>query len=131
LAGVYLDTSALGRVLLEEPESDAIMSLLARYDERVSSRLLAVELHRLALREGRLLQSSQLLGGLALVPIDEAILGAAESIEPPSVATLDAIHLVTALRLLAAGGVEAIMTFDRRLAEGANEHGLRVVVPSA
>ncbi|HLL87375.1 MAG TPA: type II toxin-antitoxin system VapC family toxin [Thermoleophilaceae bacterium] len=131
MAGVYLDTSALGRVLLEEPESDAIMSLLARYDERVSSRLLAVELHRLALREGRLLQSSQLLGGLALVPIDEAILGAAESIEPPSVATLDAIHLVTALRLLAAGGVEAIMTFDRRLAEGANEHGLRVVVPSA
>jgi len=131
LAGVYLDTSALGRVLLEEPESDAIMSLLARYDERVSSRLLAVELHRLALREGRLLQSSQLLAGLALVPIDEAILGAAESIEPPSVATLDAIHLVTALRLLAAGGVEAIMTFDRRLAEGANEHGLRVVVPSA
>lgn len=131
MAGVYLDTSALGRVLLEEPESDAIMSLLARYDERVSSRLLAVELHRLALREGRLLQSSQLLAGLALVPIDEAILGAAESIEPPSVATLDAIHLVTALRLLAAGGVEAIMTFDRRLAEGANEHGLRVVVPSA
>jgi len=131
LAGVYLDTSALGRVLLEEPESDAIMSVLARYDERVSSRLLAVELHRLALREGRLLQSSQLLAGLALVPIDEAILGAAESIEPPSVATLDAIHLVTALRLRAAGGVEAIMTFDRRLAEGAHEHGLRVVVPSA
>ncbi len=131
MGALYLDTSVLGRVLLGEPGHEAIVAELDRHTEWVSSRLLAVELRRLALREGRLLQSSQLLAALALVPIDEALLRTAESIEPPSVATLDAIHLVTALRLLAAEEVEAMMTFDRRLAEGAREHGLRLVAPSA
>ncbi len=67
---------------------------------------------------------------MPLVPIDDAILTAAEAVTPATVATLDAIHLTTALELSAAGHITSLMTFDERLAAGAREHGLGVLAPS-
>jgi predicted nucleic acid-binding protein len=131
VAGVYLDTSALGRVVLDEPGSAAIGAALAAFDAVVSSRLLRIELHRVGLRTGIAREEIDTwLAGVALVPMDDAILSAAEAVSPASVATLDAIHLATALRLAADGHVASIMTFDARLAEGAREHGLTVIAPS-
>lgn len=131
MAGVYLDTSALGRVVLDEPEAVAIGTALAAFDVVVSSRLLRIELHRVGLRTGVAHEEIETwLAGVALVPIDDAILSAAERVSPASVATLDAIHLATALQLAAERHVTSIMTFDVRLAEGAREHGLTVVAPS-
>jgi uncharacterized protein len=127
---VYLDTSALGRVLLGEPDAPAILRDLAAFDQRVASRLLRVELRRLALRQGRLHDADQLLGGLALLPVDEPLLAAAETVPPATVATLDAIHLVTALRLASADRLDAIMTYDVRLADGARRHGITVLAPA-
>lgn len=129
MAGVYVDTSALGRVLLGEPDAPAIIRSLRGFDQHVASRLLRVELRRLAMRHGVLTQADQLLCGLALLPLEEAVLDAAETIGPSSVATLDAIHLVTALRLADAELVDAIMTYDVGLAEGGREHGLPVITP--
>lgn len=80
----------------------------------MASRLLRVELRRLALRHGLLERADRLLDGVALVPIDEAILRSAETILPATVATLDAIHLATALRLAEADAVQAVMTYDAR-----------------
>ncbi|MBA2765646.1 MAG: VapC toxin family PIN domain ribonuclease, partial [Solirubrobacterales bacterium] len=37
--------------------------------------------------------------------------------------------LVTALRLSAAGRLDVMMTYDRRLADGARQHGLTVLAP--
>ena len=119
MAGVYLDTSALGRVLLGEPDAAAVLCELARFDEHVASRLLRVELRRLALRFDLLEAAGELLAAVALVPLDQTILDEAETMLPPVVATLDAIHLVTALRLAEAGFLERVMTYDARLAEGA------------
>lgn len=130
MAAVYLDTSALGRVLLGEPDAPSILLELSEFDQHVASRLLRVELCRLALREGLLDHAHQLLSGVALLPLDEAILDAAETIPPASVATLDAIHLVTALRLAERGLLDAVMTYDGRLAEGARRHGLSVIAPA-
>lgn len=129
LAGVYLDTSALGRVLLGEPDSAAVLRSLEDFDQHVASRLLGVELRRLALRFELVEQANQLLGGVALVPIDEALLQEAEAVRPASVATLDAIHLATALRLSAAGFLDTVLTYDARLLEGALSHGLKVLSP--
>lgn len=129
MAGVYLDTSALGRVLLGEPDAAAVLNALDGFDQHVASRLVGVELRRLALRFELLEQASQLLAGVALVPIDEPLLEQAETVPPATVGTLDAIHLVTALSLAEAGFVEAVMTYDARLAEGARRHGLTVVSP--
>jgi len=58
-----------------------------------------------------------------------AVLQAAETVGPGSVATLDAIHLVTALRLADRDAIDAILTYDERLAEGARRHGIGVLAP--
>lgn len=128
---VYVDTSALGRVLLGESDRPAIIAQLERFDRSVASRLLGVELRRLGGRTSLLAGADELLAAIDLIPLDEAVLAAAEAITPMSVATLDAIHLATAVRLDDAGELDALMTYDVRLAEGGREHGLRVVSPAA
>ena len=130
MAGVYLDTSALGRVLLGEPDAAAVIRSLRDFDRHIASRLLRIELRRLALRHGLLDHADQLLSGVALLPVDEAVLDAAETIQPASVAALDAIHLVTALRLARDALIDAVMTYDARLAEGVQAHGLSVIAPA-
>jgi predicted nucleic acid-binding protein len=129
VAVVYLDTSALGRLLLGEPDAPAILSALGAFDQRVASRLMRIELRRLALRKELLADADRLLAGVALVPVDADVLAAAETVPPDTVATLDAIHLVTALRLSGAGRLDVVMTYDRRLADGARQHGLTVLAP--
>jgi len=126
---LYIDTSALGRVLLGERDRAAILQAMDAFDVHVASRLLRIELRRLALRHGLLGDADQLLAGIGLSPLDDAILTTAETTPPPTVATLDAIHLTTALRLADAGALDAIMTYDIRLAEGAQQHGLTVLAP--
>lgn len=130
MPGVYLDTSALGRVLLGEPDSPAVLKALSGFEQHVASRLLRIELRRLALRHGLLDQADQLLGAVALVPMRDGLLEVAETIPPASVATLDAIHLATAVELGIAGVVEAVLTYDARLADGARHHDLAVLAPS-
>ncbi len=129
MAGLYVDTSALARVMLGEPGAEAIAAALAGHERHLSSRLLGVELRRVALREGVPALADALLAGVGLVPVDQSILSAAEAVAPTAVATLDAIHLVTALRLAEAGLLDALLTYDRRLADGARHHGLRALVP--
>ncbi len=131
MGGLYVDTSALGRVLLDEPDAGAILLELDRFDTQVSSRLLSVELRRLGLQKRVLDTADQLLAGVALVPVDEAVLAAAETVPPAGVAPLDAVHLVTAVRLAGADLIDAVMTYDARLADGVRHHGLAIVAPSA
>lgn len=130
MPGVYVDTSALGRVLLGEPDADAVLRELADFDRRVSSRLMRIELRRLGLRHERLEAAGELADSVALVPLDEPVLELAEAVAPPTVATLDAVHLATALLLLGDGLVDVLMTYDDRLADAATAHGLDVVSPA-
>jgi hypothetical protein len=130
VSGVYVDTSALGRVLLDEADAPAILSALGAFEQRIASRMLRVELRRVALRTGRLDRADQLLATVALVPVDEDLLGAAETIPPPAVATIYAVHLVTALRVAHAGLLDTMITYDAALAAAAREHRLRVLAPA-
>jgi predicted nucleic acid-binding protein len=130
MATVYVDTSALARMLLDEPDSAAIERSLSGYEQRVASRLLQVELRRVGLRTNLLDGVGELLAEVALIPFDEEIVTAAETVPPATVGTLDAIHLATAVHLAKAGEIDALMTFDKRLAHGAREHGITVLSPS-
>lgn len=130
VAAVYVDTSALGRVLVGEPDAPLVLRALDDFDALVASRLMRVELRRLALRQGLLDAAEALVAGVALIPLDDGVLLAAETVTPANVATLDAIHLATALRLSAAGVLDTVVTYDTRLADGAAEHGLRVLAPA-
>ncbi len=136
----YVDTSALGRVLLNEPDRPAVEATLGGIDEVVSSRLLWIELRRLARRwqastgrSGRSHQvlplAEEMLRSIAPIPLEESLLAHAETISPVSVATLDALHLATAVQLAEVSPLDAILTYDIRLAEGAREHGLTVLAP--
>jgi len=146
MRAVYVDTSALGRVLLNEPDRSAIQLALEDVDELVSSRLLWVELGRLARRRDAdsvargeprefIVLAQELLQGIAAIPLEDELLGPddmlgqAERIPPYSVATLDAIHLGTAVWLAEHKLLDTMMTYDNRLAEGAREHGLTVLAP--
>jgi len=127
---VYVDTSALGRVLLDEPDAPLILDELDRFDSYAASRLLAVELRRLAVRHDRRREAERLLAGTSLVPIDETLLAVADTVAPSSVGTLDAIHLATALELADAGLIDTMITYDVRLAQAVRQHGLTVLAPT-
>lgn len=130
MAAVYVDTSTVGRLLLSEPGFEAIEEVLSEYDQKVSSRILRLELRRLGLRNDLLDFADDLIADVALLPLDESRLRAAERIFPTGVASLDAVHLAAAVELAEAGVAHTVMTHDKRLAEGARHHGLTVVAPA-
>jgi len=130
MAGAYSDTSVLGRVLLAEPDAEAIVVALEAYDEWWSSELLRVELRRLAAREGLASTGEQLLAGVALVPLTAASLERASTLEPLNVRSLDAIHLEAAVGLHAAGAISTVFTYDHQLQAGCEHHGLSVTAPT-
>lgn len=124
---VYVDTSALGALLVDQPESEALAAWLDEaVVELVSSDLLETELRRLAVREG-LDQTSvtALLEGVSIAALDRAVHRSAGFLPMPYLRTLDALHLEAALRLDAA----AVLTYDHRLSEAARAVGLDVIAP--
>lgn len=124
---IYVDTSALGTLLVEQPESVALLRWLDETEAvLVSSDLLETELRRIAVREGlRQEDVSALLEGVSLADIDRATFRSAGLLPMPYLRTLDALHLEAALRLQ----VLAVLTYDHRFGDAARALGLDVVAP--
>jgi uncharacterized protein with PIN domain len=131
MAGLYIDTSALGRILLAEPGAIAIRATLARYNVWWSSELLVVELRRLAAREGLVPAAERLLAALRLVGVNRESLERASRLAPMEVRSLDAIHLEAAVGLVGRGDVAAVLTYDRQLQTGCAHHLVPVEAPTA
>lgn len=124
---IYVDTSALGALLIDQPESPALLDWLDQtLATLVSSDLLETELRRVAVREG-LDQSdvTRILDGVGLAALDRAVYRSAGFLPMPYLRTLDALHLEAAMRL----DVSAILTYDRRLRKAALSAGLDVIAP--
>jgi uncharacterized protein len=130
MAGLYIDTSALGRVLLAEPDAVAIRATLARYDVWWSSELLVVELRRLAAREGLVPAAERLLSAMRLLAVDSGSLERASRLAPVEVRSLDAIHLEAAVGLVGRGDVASVLTYDRQLQTGCAHHTVPVEAPA-
>ena len=128
---VYLDSSAIVKLVVAEPESGALRRYLADHEDRVASGLVRVEVLR-ALRRthggsrATLRRAEQVLEGIALVAVDDPILRDAAALEPSRLRSLDAVHLATALSL---DGLEAVVTYDVRLRAAAAAAGLEVASP--
>jgi uncharacterized protein len=129
MAGLYIDTSSLGRVLLAEPDATAIRDLISRYDETWSSALIIVELSRLARREDLTPAADRILASLQLHPIGAAAIERASRLEPVQVRTLDAIHLDAAITLHGTGTITAILTHDEQLRDACAHHGIPLDTP--
>ena len=124
---VYVDTSALGALLIEQPESNALVEWLdLTADVLVSSDLLETELRRIAVREG-IDQGAvtRILDGVGLAALDRAVYRGAGLLPMPYLRTLDALHLEVAMRLDAT----AVLTYDHRLGKAARAVGLQVIAP--
>jgi predicted nucleic acid-binding protein len=116
-------------VFLEEPERDALESVLRRWEVRASSVLLRVEALRTCARYGpdRLADARLGLIGMVMIDVDDSVIDEAAALRPLALRSLGAIHLATALSLGRDLGV--LITYDGRLAEAAEASGVRVLSP--
>jgi len=126
----YLDTSAVVKLLMREPETVALRRRLRTWERRASAALLRVELLRAVKRAGipRLMtQTRRQLATIHLIRLDDELLERAAELEPPSIRSLDAIHLAAALSL--GSDLAAVVTYDNRMLSAAQAIGLPVVAP--
>lgn len=126
---IYLDTSALLKLVRAEPESAALVGYLRGRTGLVSSALLAVEARRAAIRGApdQLPRIDLLLTRVDLVAISPAVVESASRLPDPLLRSLDAIHLATAL--LVREEVDVLLTYDDRLAAAAVAHRVPAEAP--
>ena len=98
MRAIYLDSSAVVKLIVAEPESAALRTHLRRRRPLVSSALARTEVLRALLPVGdiALSRAHEVLRRLDLVRINDRVLDAAGILQPAQVRSLDAIHLATA-----------------------------------
>jgi predicted nucleic acid-binding protein len=114
---------------LREAGYESLLEELTKWDGYVSSALLAVEAIRACGRygDGYATDARAFLEGVALLPLDDAVLDEAASLDPAKLRSLDALHLATALSVSDEIGV--FLAYDDRLVSAAVERGLVVSQP--
>jgi uncharacterized protein len=125
----YIDTSAAVKLIVDEPESEALLIELDSGDERVllASWLLHTELHcAIGRQPSRFPRESvkSVLSSMVLTDLTRDDLVAAGTHAP--LRAQDAIHLATALRL----GCAEMLTYDAELAAAAHAAGITAVAPA-
>lgn len=127
---LYLDSSAMVKLVASEPESPALSARLADA-ATVSSEIARVEVLRAIRRSGgdreMLERGREVIRRVGLLRVDGRVLELAADVEPADLRTLDAIHLASALIL--SEGLGAFVTYDRRLVAAAEQAGLGVQSP--
>lgn len=127
----YLDTSALLKLVVAEPETAPLRSWLMAADrDLVASDLVRTELMRAVRRvvPERAPQARQVLDSITLIEVTGAIFTAAGRLDPPALRSLDAIHLAAALDL--GDDLDGLVTYDDRLADAATANGVAVLTPT-
>jgi predicted nucleic acid-binding protein len=75
-----------------------------------------------------MVQARAVVDSLILVTLSTAVCERAAMLEPDVLRSLDSLHLAAALEV--GDELEGIVTFDRRLADGAEALGLNVLAPA-
>jgi predicted nucleic acid-binding protein len=126
----YLDSSAIVKLAIDEPESIALRWFLRRRKPLVSSALARTEVGRalqpygiVAVRRGR-----DALSRVELVRLSDRILDDAATLPPTELGSLDAIHLATARALGESLG--RLVAYDDRLLAAAEALGCPVSSPA-
>ena len=99
---IYLDASALLKLVFDEPETQALETFLRDKPLRTCSVIGRVEVLRAARRaEDPIVEqhARTVIGGLTPIQLDETVLQRACELAPRGLRALDAIHLATALSL--------------------------------
>jgi uncharacterized protein len=137
---VHWDTSALVKLVRTEPGSELAVELWDAGPVGVSSTLAVTEVASALVRSAAAGDLDEVgtraawsrwrhvEARLALLDVDRALADAAAALLPRSLLSgADAIHLATALEVLAPGVGVTMATWDRRLHAAARQRGLGVV----
>ncbi|MGO9958329.1 MAG: type II toxin-antitoxin system VapC family toxin [Solirubrobacteraceae bacterium] len=125
----YVDSSAIVKLVVAEPESKALRRYLARREPLVSSALARTEVVRALLPSGTaaVARGHETLRRIRLLRVNDRVLSEAGQMQPAELRSLDAIHLASVNQLGAA--VRRIVTYDERMAEAAQAFGWSVAAP--
>jgi len=126
----YLDSSAIVKLIVKEPESVALRRHLRGRQALVSSALARTEVKRAVLQLGgpAMQRADDVLNRIELVRLTNAVLNAAGAMKPDELRSLDAIHLATAA--LFETTLRDLVTYDARMAAAAQAHGWAVASPA-
>jgi len=130
MAATYLDSSAIVKLAVREPQSDALRKYLRRRRPVISSALARAEVLRALLPGGEpaLASGRRVLDRVDLVRVNDRVLNLAATLLPLELRSLDAIHLATATRL--GSDLSDVVTYDERMVAAARSMGYRVSSPS-
>ncbi|HEY4409310.1 MAG TPA: type II toxin-antitoxin system VapC family toxin [Acidimicrobiia bacterium] len=126
----YLDSSAIVKLAVAEPESGALRRYLRRRKPYVASALARAEVARALLPFGpaAVRRGDDVLTRIDLVRVSDSVLRAAGGLLPEEIRTLDAIHLATAQQL--GEDLARVVTYDARMRAVAEDLGLDVAAPA-
>ncbi len=135
MALAYVDSSALVKLVRDEPES-AVLRAYLEGAELASSELVLTEVPRAIRRasaadprlsfETLMARADAAIGALGLIPLDRRLLLAAGALAEPALRALDAIHVAAAVWI---SPIDAFVTYDDRQAAAARLAGLRTMTP--
>ncbi len=126
---IYLDSSAIVKLAVVEPESAALREYLRGRQPLVSSALARTEVGRALLPFGdkAVRRGAEVLARVDLLRVSDRLLDAAARLWPAELRSLDAIHLATARQL--GSDLARVVTYDVRMSRAAETLGLSVVAP--
>jgi uncharacterized protein len=126
----YLDSSAIVKTVIEEPESKALRQFLRDFEIHVSAELARTEVLRAVRRAdaNAVPRAYEAFERLVLIAVTETLLDAAGTLDPPELRTLDAIHLAAARTVVAQLG--ALVTYDARMTRAGAALAFPVATPS-
>lgn len=128
----YVDSSALVKLVIDEPESRALRAFVGEQRRPLTTSALArTEVVRSAARSdpGTIPAARGLLSAINDIAVSRALLDAAADLAVRTgLHSLDAVHLATALSIRR--HLDAFVTYDRRQAAAAEELGLSVASPA-
>ena len=129
-AVTYVDSSAIVRLIVREAETDALRRHLVHRDRLVSSALARAEVMRavLPLDAATQQRGREVLRAVNFVRISERVLDDAGALLPPTLRTLDAIHVATAA--LFGETLDQVITYDERMSAAAKTNDMTVSAPA-
>lgn len=128
---IYVDSSALVKLVLPEAESSSMIEFTAKFDTLVTSAIGAIEFRRAVKRHyaQQLWAVERVLAEMTILELSHEVRRTAELLEPTILRTLDAIHLASALVIREE--LEAFVAYDERLLEAARLAGIPTASPGA
>lgn len=127
----YIDSSALVKLVVLEPETDALLSWIAANDPVFySADLLRTEALRAARQVGgeTVAAAREQLDAVNLIALSTDTFVRAGELDPTNMRSLDALHLAVALEL--GDDLDVFIAYDTRLSEAAATYGLTIVAPA-